>query len=800
MKVGIIAPSPVPFCIGGAENLWWGLLNYLNQETIHQAELIKLPSREHSFWDLVDTYREFSRLDLSQFDCVISGKYPGWMAPHRRHLCYMLHRLRGLYDTYHFTRLPLECSHSHPAVQSLARFLKETTPGPDTLELGFQALGEFRRAADVPPEALQFPGPLIRQVLHFLDDAALHPSRISKYAAIAHNLLGRAGYFPPGADVQVLHPPSHLSRFWTGESEYLFTIGRLDGAKRIRLLVEAMRRARTRVALKIAGAGPDEEEIRRLADGDPRIQFLGFVNDSEVIDLYANALAVLYVPYDEDYGLVTIEAMRSGKPVLTTLDSGEPNFFVHNGVTGYSVDPTPEALAERIDHIAGHPAEVKAMAQACRKQVEGITWEAAVTGLLGPSRRPSRTSKPQNRQKMTVALTFPVYPPRGGGQSRVFHLYRNLARYFDVDLVTFADYGQAATDEYIAGGLREIRIPKSLPHARREWRAMAKAGGVPVTDVVMPVLYRLSPEYTEALGKSAATSDVLVACHPYLLPALESVRKQHRLLYEAQDVETDLKRSILPDNRVGRYLLKLTEVVERRACESSGLIMTCLDDDVATLGRKFGVPEEKFVVAPNGVDLDSVTFHGLDERRALKQKLRPGAPFTVLFMGSWHGPNIESVLCILAIARELPHVHFLVVGSVCAYLEHFGFGLPPNVELAGVVDDQKKDEILSWVDLAVNPMESGSGTNLKMLDYMAAGVPVLTTPFGARGLGLLDHHHVRLASVGRIPQAIEEMSRTDSAHLKAMIDQARAHAAQVFSWEIIADQLAHAIESHCFAG
>ncbi|MCE5308856.1 MAG: glycosyltransferase [Acidobacteriales bacterium] len=797
MRIGIIAPSPVPFSIGGAENLFWGLLNYLNQETIHQAELIKLPSREHGFWELVDTYRDFSRLDLRHFDCVISGKYPAWMSSHRRHICYMLHRLRGLYDMYHFTGLPPECSSTHPAVRTLVNRLKTIGDRRDRTELAFQALDEFRATPDIPQDVLQFPGPLIRQVLHVLDDAALHPSRIFRYAATARNQLGRTGYFPPGVDVRVLHHPSNLSRFWTGDYEYLFTIGRLDGAKRIRLLVEAMRRATSRIRLKIAGSGPDEEEIKRLADGDPRIEFLGFVKDSDAIDLYANALAVLYVPYDEDYGLVTIEAMMSGKPVLTALDSGEPNVFVRDGVTGYSVEPTVEALAERIDYIAGHPVEARAMAEACRKEVEGITWGAVVTGLLGPSRR-SGAWKARGRRKLTMACTFPVYPPRGGGQNRVFHLYRNLARDFDVDSVTFTDYGQPAKNEYIAPDLREIRVPKSLAHAQRERDIMTKVGDASVADVAMPVLYKLTPDYVEALRQSAATSQILVASHPYLFPALEEVREKQTLIYEAQDVEAELKRSILPDSRMGSALLKLTEAVERRACQWSDLIVTCLDDDAVTLHRKFDVPEDRFVVVPNGVDLDSVTFHSIEDRRALKQRLHPGAPFTVLFMGSLHGPNIDAVLCILAIAQELPNVGFLLVGGVCNYLERFGFQLPLNVKLAGIVDDQEKDEILSWVNLAINPMESGSGTNLKMLDYLAAGVPVLSTPFGARGLNLRDGEHGWLAPLERFPTAIQRIAGTSDSDLAAMVERARGYAVRLFAWEVVAEQLRQAIHQYRF--
>jgi hypothetical protein len=113
MKIGIVAPSPVPFCIGGAENVYWGLLDQINRHTSHQAELIKLPTPETEFRDLVAGYRRFFTLNLDHFDRVISAKYPAWMVSHPYHVCYMLHRLRGLYDTYHFAGLPETCRTRH---------------------------------------------------------------------------------------------------------------------------------------------------------------------------------------------------------------------------------------------------------------------------------------------------------------------------------------------------------------------------------------------------------------------------------------------------------------------------------------------------------------------------------------------------------------------------------------------------------------------------------------------------------------------------------------------------------------
>ena len=217
MKIAVVAPGAVPFCIGGAEKLWWGLVDYLNRETAHQADLVKLPSREHTFWDLVDSYEAFSKLDLSHFDLVVSTKYPAWMAPHPRHVCYLQHRLRGLYDTYHLTGLPLECTRAPAA---LTDFFRRHKGDPTALPEAFARLRALRGQME-----FAFPGPFARLVIHFFDAAA----RITRYLAISRTVASRQDYFPPGVEPEVVHHPSNIGRIESGESDHFFTIARLDG-------------------------------------------------------------------------------------------------------------------------------------------------------------------------------------------------------------------------------------------------------------------------------------------------------------------------------------------------------------------------------------------------------------------------------------------------------------------------------------------------------------------------------------------------------------------------------------------
>ena len=371
----------MPLAIGGAENLWWGLLEHLNRRTEHHADLIKLPTPERSFWEIVDSYRRWAALDVSGYDVVISGKYPAWMAEHPRHVVYLLHPLRGLYDTYP-PGWALRCELPHPEVARLVGFLERGGEDRALLTECFDRLDALRARDDVPDEAYALPGPLIRQVVHFLDGIGRGERAIASSVALSSTVAGRADYFPAGASVPVAHAPSWRDGLHSGRGSYLFTVSRLDHPKRIDLLIGAMEHVRAQVPLRIAGTGPQEAALRELAGGDPRITLTGFLNDADLADAYAGSLAVLFAPYQEDYGYITLEAMLSAKPVITTTDAGGPTELVQDGVTGLIVDPDPAAIGTAIDRLVSSRRRARRMGKVGLERARRVNWDEVVAKLL----------------------------------------------------------------------------------------------------------------------------------------------------------------------------------------------------------------------------------------------------------------------------------------------------------------------------------------------------------------------------------------------------------------------------------
>jgi len=112
------------------------------------------------------------------------------------------------------------------------------------------------------------------------------------------------------------------------------------------------------------------------------VTFLGSVGDDELVNLYRNALAVVYPPYDEDFGYVTLEAFLARRPVITCTDSGGPNEFVVDGTNGFVCEPAPEAIAAAANRLAGDRKLAAALGDAGHDVARRITWDGVIEKLV----------------------------------------------------------------------------------------------------------------------------------------------------------------------------------------------------------------------------------------------------------------------------------------------------------------------------------------------------------------------------------------------------------------------------------
>jgi glycosyltransferase involved in cell wall biosynthesis len=255
--------------------------------------------------------------------------------------------------------------------------------------------------------------------------------------------------------------------------------------------------------------------------------------------------------------------------------------------------------------------------------------------------------------------------------------------------------------------------------------------------------------------------------------------------FEAQDVEYDLKRQILSEQNRARELLERVKATESKCWQIADVAFACTDEDLQRMEALYGATRSRKLVVPNGVSLEDV--HYIDENARVSMRTRLGIADRklVLFMGSWHGPNLEAVERVLTLAETFPGVVFLVLGS--AGLAFKDRKLPANVLMLGVVDDCEKDVLLSAAHVALNPMTAGSGSNLKMLDYFSSGIPVISTPFGARGIKAEGGKHYLSANADAFAlELVNFLANPDA--FAGIAANARGLVEGFYSWNVIADR------------
>ncbi|MGA8875634.1 MAG: glycosyltransferase family 4 protein [Candidatus Korobacteraceae bacterium] len=757
MKAAIITPAiHDPERLFGAERHFLGMVQAFKRHA--DSDWIQVPISEASFETILRGYLDCHELDLSSYDLVVSTKAPTYAAQHANHVCWLLHQIRVFYDRFddEYGKLPT------------------------------QALVQLQSQ---------------RQTIQRLDNLALR--RVRKIFTNGQETARRLKLYN-GLDAEVLYPPVFTQGHYCAGQDHFLLPGRLHRWKRVDLAIRAMTQLSSDVPLLIAGAGEDEQEFRKLAGNDPRIQFLGFVSDEEMLRLYANALAVLFVPKDEDFGYITVEAMLSHKPVIVCKDSGEPALLVNNGRTGFVVNPDPAEIAGAMGILAGNRELAREMGEYAFQSAPSQSWDDVVQRLIkAGSPQPTASASSDNHYAEQTSISLLVAdnqvldPPVGGGRIRIYELYRHLAQLdFDITYIGAYDWpGPAYRDQMLASNFREIVTPLTQPHFARDRQYQRATGGKTTIDVTIPKLLKYSPRFRRMAKEHGRRAEAVIISHPWVHPYVPR-RPGQKLIYDAHNCEYVEKRQILSDTAAGRKLVEAVRELEKNLCRSADLIFACSDDDADQFVDLYGIERDKIVLVPNGVDVEEIQPASPAEREWARQELGlpPDRP-VLIFIGSGYAPNTEAAAFLVKeAAPRLPNCSLVIAGSVRdSYLASHPSARPENVIWLGIVEADRRLSFYHAADIALNPMFSGSGTNLKMLDYFAAGLPVVSSPAGARGLELSSDDCIVCPADQYIPK-IEELLN-DPAQCDRLGANARQLAVNRYAWSMIAADAAQAVRN-----
>jgi len=179
---------------------------------------------------------------------------------------------------------------------------------------------------------------------------------------------------------------------WSGRSDPYFLIaGRIMWTKNIELGIRAFRSlleqnpALEHFRLVIAGIVDRKslsyfEYLKSLASEEPRIEFRAFPSDEELKDLYDNCRAVVFTPFNEDWGIVPLEAMSFGKPVIA-VNRGGPTESIEHGLQGFLCEPDPSEFARHMALLALDMPLTLRMGTAGMRRARQFTWQAFVAPI-----------------------------------------------------------------------------------------------------------------------------------------------------------------------------------------------------------------------------------------------------------------------------------------------------------------------------------------------------------------------------------------------------------------------------------
>ncbi|MFN2446196.1 MAG: glycosyltransferase family 4 protein [Vicinamibacterales bacterium] len=339
----LVCETQVPLVKGGAELLVRQLVSELRARG-YATDRVSVPFKWYPKEEILPHAAAWRLLDLSEsngrpIDLVIATKFPTYFARHPRKVCWLVHQHRAAY------------------------------------ELCGTRYGDFEHEEfDVS----------LRTRLMSLDEEML--SECIGLYTISRTVSARLAQYNGLHSTPLYHPPLIAPQLRGGPyGSYILSVARLEQNKRVDLVVAALADLPAHLRLAIVGEGSHRrwiEEAAEAAGVKDRVDWFGEISDAELADLYRQTLAVVYVPFDEDYGRVTLEAFLARKPVITAHDSGGTLEFVEDGVNGFVVAPDAHAIASAVAALDADRSRAASLGDTGHDLARTISWDGVIERLV----------------------------------------------------------------------------------------------------------------------------------------------------------------------------------------------------------------------------------------------------------------------------------------------------------------------------------------------------------------------------------------------------------------------------------
>lgn len=384
------------------------------------------------------------------------------------------------------------------------------------------------------------------------------------------------------------------------------------------------------------------------------------------------------------------------------------------------------------------------------------------------------------RKKLVSVNFYDIFPLTNGGQLSVLGICQGLANYFDVTLVMICGADVYKDKLPVSENLSIIPIERPRDLVREEAK-FAQSMGLPHTSpITADSIWPKDKSMVKKLREVLKNADIVLIDHPYTYTYAKAAAEDLSLSFwhRANNVEADYMQSYYKQYSHCDELVDMVKDIERRCCQGSDRIFTVTELDKQKLCNIYGLSNGKVTNISVGSNVENIKFIPPSKREKNK----------ILYLSGIYPAASEAMERIVKAAEKLPQYDFIIAGMICSAPALRG-KLPDNLYLKWVVSNNEKEELLSTCSLALNPVLSGSGINMKLIDDFAYGIPVLTTAYGARGIDIKDKVEAMIEDGKNIVAVINDFFTLDISCRDELARNARLMVEKKWTWRAVAEKM-----------
>ena len=371
----------------------------------------------------------------------------------------------------------------------------------------------------------------------------------------------------------------------------------------------------------------------------------------------------------------------------------------------------------------------------------------------------------QTRNILSI-VPFATFPPHMGGQVIINYQNRELAQL------------GWQVEQFSAGfrksDLRLLRRQTSLEmnNGYREYRNLR---AIPAFSFMISAFFHMPyfwagkmiygwPNLKKAINKA----DLVLFEMPWGYNTKLEIPISTPVIYMSHNVEHEVVQSWKSGIKYLKdFVIDRCTQQEALLSKTADRIIAITQQDADRLVELYELDKQKITVIPRGVDISHYAKISNEKKMILRNKLGiQDNQKVILFVGSLHGPNKEAAEFLCSIAKKIDSEGIIIIaGGVVGELKHPGKN---NVRFYKEENTNPTMEIADYMkiaDIAVNPVMRGSGMNVKVLEYMGWKLPIVSTPFGIRGIEGTRNIDYIVAPLSDFPGAINYLIRDESKRL-----------------------------------